>query len=260
MTVAALLVALAGGGCRTSTGPGLHVGVRVEPPPGYRPPMISPRGEVFSYGAEVEPRRRPPQTAPAGPGGGLIDYRRLGGIVVWIEPVGGRAPSGGPPLNAQVDLASQQRANFEHVHLASVGGRVSFMPASPGPAPAGSPPAFVLRTAGGEVLDASGPVFVPDRPGHYEVLTATHGDPGEPLAHVYVAPTASARRVRNGERVTFAPIPPGRYRVSTWHPVLRDASQVVEVTAGPLVKVTVTVAAKPHPESAPQAVSARPSR
>lgn len=244
------VVALGITGCRTATGPGIHVGVRAEPKKGYKPPLIGPGGEVFGYGATVEPGPME-QAAPPEPGFDLIDYRRLGGIIVWVERAGGSAPapsampptaSGEPaPLNARVNLDSKGRDNFEHVHLASVGGRILFG------GTAARQGGFILRTEGGDVLDLP-PVFVPSDPGLVEVLPA-YGEGEEAVALIYVAPTPRARKVRHGERVTFAPLPPGSYRVSTWHPVLPGSSEVVEVTPGPLVKLTLTVGVNALPKA-----------
>ena len=257
-----LVLVAAGAGCRptSGTGAGLHVGVRAEPPAGYKPPLVSPRGEVFAFGETVAtPQSRPAptssQAASSGPGFDPIDYRRLGGIILWVEPADGSAVkpttpdapgrTSSRPLSAAVDLRTAKRAEMEDVYVASVGGRVTFAGV-----PAKGPP-YVVRTEAGDLTDlaAGGPAFVPTRPGLVEVL----GEYGEVVAQVYVVPTPWARKLRTGERATFAPLPPGRYRVSTWHPVLPGSSEVVAVAAGPLVKLTLTVGvhALPKPAAPP---------
>ena len=249
--VAAAALALCGGGavgCRAPTGPGLHVTVRAEPKKGYRQPSISPTGEVFAYGATVEPSPGNDPPAQPEPGFELIDYRRLGGIIVWVEPVGASQGAGPPPppLNAAVDLQTSDRQDVQDVHLASVGGRVSFNTVR------GGPTTFLVRGEDGEVRELSGgaPAFVPRGAGLLEVLSADDEDTDEPFARVFVAPTSRARKVRTGERVTFAPLPPGTYRVTTWHPILPGRSEVVEVPAGPLVKRTITVGVNALPKAA----------
>ena len=244
LAFASSLAALAGAGCRTSTGPGIHVGVTAEPKAGYKPPMVSPDGEVFAYGATVEPGPSA-QAAPINPGFDLIDNRSLGGIVVWAEREGAApttGPSPRPPVSATVNLDSKDTANFAHVHAVSVGGRVTFRGA------AARREEFILRTDAGDVSDLPS-VLIADRPGVVEVLPAYADGPQEPLAFIYVAPTPWARKVRNGERVTFAPLPPGSYRVTTWHAVLPGASQVVDVQPGPLVKLTLTVGVNTLPKA-----------
>ena len=70
----------------------------------------------------------------------------------------------------------------------------------------------------------------------------------EPLAYVYLSPSPLVRVARGGERVTFAPLPPGKYRVTTWHPILPGSSEVVEVAPGKLSKLTLTVGVNSLPK------------
>lgn len=244
LVLAVAALASLGVGCKTSTGPGIHVGVRAEPKAGYKPPLVSPDGEVFAYGATVEPGPSQ-QAAPVEPGFDLIDYRGLGGIVVWAEPQGAAAPTTSPstplPRNAAVNLDSKDTTNFQHVYVTSVGGQVTFRGKGVRQGE------YILRTQWGDVLDLP-PVFAPDRPGVVEVLPAYAEGQHEPVALIYVAPTTWVRKVRNGQRVTFAPLSPGRYRVSTWHPVLPGRTQVVDVAAGPLVKLTLSVGVNSLPK------------
>jgi len=249
--VALVSLVASGAGCRTATGPGVHVTVRAEPKAGYKPPMISPDGEVSGYGATVEPGPSE-QAAPVEPGYELIDYRRLGGIVVWVEPIGAgsrnagaRAPTASPPRSmppkAVVDLRNATAAEMEDVYLTSVGGYLACK------VPAATRGQFVLRAAGGGVTDLppDGESLRLDTAGLIEVV----GEYGDVVAQVLVTPEPWARKVRHGEPVTFAPLPPGRYRVTTWHPVLPGSSKVVEVTPGPLVKLTLTVGVNALPKA-----------
>jgi hypothetical protein len=229
--------ALAPVGCRPAepTGPGVEVQVRVEPKQGYNPPPPNDAG----YGASVE-------GAAAGAAHDhayhLIDYRRLEGIVVWLEPANAAnatAPQAPPPLNVAVDLSGSQPARPEDVYVCSVGGRITFDPIT------GDPSGYVIRTEGGQFMDVPprGEPLTAAKPGLIEVLS----DGEEPVARVYVAPTSWARRVTGNARVNFSPVPAGGYVARAWHPILPGGSQPVQVGDG-LAKITLTVGVNSLPK------------
>jgi hypothetical protein len=224
------------GGCQAAQpkGPGVVVTVRAEPKRGYTPPADVDAG----YGSDSGP----PQ--PVDHAYHRIDYRNLDGIVVWVEPnaattAGQPSAAGGPPppLDAVVDVSPRPTPGFEHLGVASVGGRVTVR----GPART-----YVLRTGDGDLTEvaAQSPVFTPSKAGYVQILS---DDADDPVGAFYVTPTAWAKKAKNGERVTF-PLPPGSYRVSTWHPILPGSSQVVDVEPGKASNLSLTVGVNSLPK------------
>jgi hypothetical protein len=223
--VLGMLTALFLAGCQAA-GPGIQVEVRAEPKTGYKPPA----DDAGYGGSDV------PGAAVHDHDFHLIDYRRLDQIVVWVEPQGAAATSA-TPLNASVDLL---RADPGNVSLVSNGGRVTLN----GPKKTGS---YVLRTDTGELIDVpvGQAVFVPQKAGVVEVLA---DDNDEPAATIFVSPTPWAKKVVSKQSAKFAPLPPGQYRVTAWHPILPGGSQVVDVAPGKLSKLTLTVGVNSLPK------------
>jgi hypothetical protein len=225
--LALLVLALLAIGCQPA-GPGIAVNVRAEPKKGYTPP------EDPEYGGDSGP------VQPAGHAFHRIDYRQLAGIVVWVEPLGGAGVLSGAPLNATVNVSSDKAANPDdfNVEVASVGGTISL---------AGSSGAYILRTQAGDVMDAKpGQPVSASKPGLIEIISDSSDDV---VGRVYVTPTSRARKAVNGQRVSFAPLPPGQYRVSTWHPILPGTSQVVDVAEGKMSTLTLTVGVNALPKA-----------
>jgi hypothetical protein len=102
-------------------------------------------------------------------------------------------------------------------------------------------------------VEAAGgsPTFDAVRPGFFEILSDDAGD--EPVGAFYVAPTPWAKKVRGGDRATFAPLPPGIYTVGAWHPILPGSDARVQVTPDKLSKVTLKVGVNslPKPGASP---------
>ncbi len=213
-------------GCQAA-GPGVEVDIRAEPKKGYTPPE-----DDSGYGGGSD-------TTPHDHTFHRIDYHRLPGVAVWVESDPPTATaSSGAPIDASVDLHSGSASAPEDFTLASVGGQLTIT-AAPGSK-------YVLHTSKGDFTDVpSGAPITLTEPGLVEVISDTRD---EPQAFVYVAPTSWAKKARGGERVTFAPLPPGNYRVTTWHPILPGMTQTVQVSADQLSKVTLTVSVNSLPK------------
>jgi hypothetical protein len=225
-----LATALSSVGCQSvPKGPGVLVTVRAEPKKGYVPPEDPDQG----YGGTDS---APPQ--PAGHAFHRIDYHRLDGVLVWVEPLDDAARSSAAtatPMNAVVEVDPAKPARAEDFQVASVGGRISLS----GPPPK-SGKAYIVRTESGALAEVApgGQGYAAGAPGLVEVLS---DDSDDPLATAYVAPTAWARKTAQGQRVAM-PLPPARYRVTVWHPILPGGSQDTEVpaAAGPMTPLTLT--------------------
>ena len=219
-------------GCQNvPKGPGVLVTVRAEPKKGYIPPDDPDQG----YGGT--------DSAPAQPAGHAfhrIDYHRLDGVLVWVEPLDDAARSSAAtatPMNAVVEVDPAKPARAEDFQVASVGGRISL----DGPPPK-SGKGYIIRTESGALAElapgggASGPGYAATGPGLVEILS---DDSDDPVGTAYVTPTPWARKTTQGQRVAI-PLPPGRYRVTVWHPILPGGSQDVEVGAGQMSPLTLT--------------------
>ena len=215
-------------GCQNvPKGSGVLVTVRAEPKKGYVPPEDPDQG----YGGT--------DSAPAQPMGHAfhrIDYHRLDGVLVWVEPLDDAARSSAAtvtPMNAVVEIDLAKPARAEDFRVASVGGRVSLS----GPPPK-SGKAYILRTESGALAEVApgGRGYLAATPGLVEVLS---DDSDDPLATAYVAPTPWARKTAQGQRVAI-PLPAGRYRVTVWHPILPGGSQDVEVSGDRMSPMTLT--------------------
>jgi hypothetical protein len=232
------LIAFSLAGCQAA-GPGVQVEVRAEPKQGYTPPSTED-GDYPSSIDVATPESRDPTFQ-------LIDYRRLEGIVVWVESNGspsGAASSPPPPLDAIVEVSRSKPARLEAFALASVGGRITLSPT--GPDRGG---VYILRSEAGELVELSSNdlVFPPTEPGFVEILS---DDGDEPIGAFYVAPTSWAKKVRGGERVTFTPLQQGTYVVSAWHPILPGSEAMVEVTPDKMSRVTLRVGVNSLPKPA----------
>ncbi len=219
-------------------GPGVLVTVRAEPKTGYVPPddPDQPYGPTDSAPAQ-----------PPSPAFHRIDYHRLDGVLVFIEPLddGGRSSAAGvAPMSATVDIDAVRPARAEDFQVASVGGRVVVN----GPPPR-SGKGYIIRTEAGTLSEVSpgGAGYVATAPGLVEILS---DDADVPLATAYVAPTSWARKVGQGQRVAF-PLPPGRYRVTVWQPILPGGSQDIEIAPGQqqMSPVTLTVGVNSLPKA-----------
>lgn len=235
----ALLVttAMSSAGCQnTPKGPGVLVTVRAEPKKGYIPPEDPDQG----YGGT--------DSTPAQPAGHAfhrIDYHHLDGLLVWVEPLDDAARSSvatASPMNTSVQVDPGKPARAEEFAVVSVGGHVVLN----GPPPK-SGRAYVIRTEAGALAEVApgGPGYAATAPGLVEILS---DDSDDPLATAYVTPTPWARKTTQGQRVAI-PLPPGRYRVTVWHPILPGGSQDVEVFADKMSPLTLTfgVNALPKP-------------
>ena len=225
----AIFVALLLGGCQPA-GPGIQVQVRAEPKAGYKPP---PPDDVGYGGSDL------PDAQAHDHDFHLIDYRRLDQIVVWVEPAAAGSPDlpAAAPLNTGVNLFKTYSGN---VDLASVGGSVKLN----GPQKSGT---YLLRTSSRELIDVPvrEPVFVPKKSGVVEVLA---NDRDDVIATVFVSPTPWAKKVTSNQPARFVSLPPGRYRVTAWHPILPGSSAIVDVAPEKLSKLTLTVGVNSLPK------------
>jgi hypothetical protein len=135
-------------------------------------------------------------------------------------------------MNAVVEVDPAKPARAEDFQVASVGGQLSLNGLSP------KSGKYIIRTESGALADlAPGEHgYTATTPGLIEILSDESDDP---VATAYVTPTPWARKTTQGQRVAI-PLPPGRYRVTVWHPILPGGSRDVEVGADRMSPLTLT--------------------
>jgi hypothetical protein len=171
-----------------------------------------------------------------------VDYANLGDIVVWVEGANGRM-TGREVYVASVKVRDQA-ASSDALQLAAVGAVLTITNV-------GEMPINVYSVSDGNEFDlgllkpgATGE-YVPKSAGLIEVLTDSVK---EPIAQVYATPTQWNVMAHSGETVSFQNLPPGSYRVKTWHPRLPGGETAVNLAAGEVGNVTVKVGVNSLPK------------
>jgi hypothetical protein len=182
----------------------LHVDVVADPKAGYHPANY----HVLVYDAPA-----PAMAADYE----KVDYASLDEVVVWAEPAEGSPTSGvnAEALPVRVDVDPQKASD----HLAAavaVGQRLILHNA-------GNKSGAVYSVSDGNnfhlgtLAPGESGEYVVQSPGLIEVVTTSLE---EPIATVYAAPTRWVRLTRAGQRIDFNDLPPGRYKIVSWHPRL----------------------------------------
>lgn len=166
------------------------------------------------------------------------DYSNIDDIIVWVEPQADRyAATAG---NISIDLGDPQQG----LRAAGVGSIWDFRNAT------GKAIDVFLRTESGKVvplglIPGPGRSLTPDVQGYVEVMAV---DQSEPLARVFVAPTAFVRVATTREPVRFFAVPPGRAKIITWHPRLPGTTTEVNVSSNGETRATVTIGVNSLPK------------
>jgi hypothetical protein len=170
-----------------------------------------------------------------------IDYAQVDDVVVWVEPLGEQAgafsSSGG---SISIDLGSPQT----NLRVAGRGAIWAFRNST------GRVIDIYLRTEEGKVVSLGampgpGRSVSPNVQGLVEVMAV---DQPEPLARIYVAPTAFVRLASTKEPVRFFGVPPGRARIVAWHPRLPGATTEVNIAADRETRAAVTIGVNSLPK------------
>ena len=238
------LVLLAGCGAKVPSGmSGARVSVLAEPKAGYRPER-QPAGGGYDTNPDSDdpgPQRFPFQT---------LNYSSLNDIVVWLEPQEAGASSAPAPKAVTLDAGASVASLDKAVKATAVGGEVRLENRSSGPVLA------YLRSEQGSIVDAgsvapgrSGAVRLP-APGLWQVLREADAGAADDVVvgQVYAAPTGWVQTTVSGGRVTFSPVPPGRYVARAWHPRLPGSSQPVTLAPDRVADVTLVVSVNPLPK------------
>lgn len=185
--------------------------------------MKPPKVDEYS-GLPVDPK-----------GAARVDYKKLGDIVVYAEAVG--VPDASKPLDAALAAKLPEPGKSPPLVLGSVGGELSIKNATD------KVQTFYSMADGNSFrLEALKPGETRKAPlaaaGDFDLLIESSDDP---VAHIFVAPTARARLATAGDTVEWKDVPPGEYRVTTWHPRLPGITRAVKLEDLKTAKLTVSV-------------------
>ncbi|HSV16108.1 MAG TPA: hypothetical protein VLI90_17740 [Tepidisphaeraceae bacterium] len=224
-----LLVGCAGNGATSPPQSGaaaLIVDVKANPKAGYRPANY----HVLVYDAPT----------PATPADfEKVDYAALDEVVVWVEPTNAAGATSGDNadlLPARLDVDPQKASD----HLAaavSVGQRLIFRNT-------GDKPGAVYSVSDGNnfhlgtLAPGARGEYTVQSPGLIEVVTTSLADP---IATVYAAPTRWVRLTRAGQRIYFNDLPPGRYKIVSWHPRLPGHETTVNLPSDRVMRASIAV-------------------
>jgi len=186
-----------------------------------------------------------PAAAPNSGDFALVDYSDLDQIVVWLEPVGARESSHPAPSTMQIDAAhpatSMERAvsvgqnlvirnrgrNTQDIYSVSDGNDFDL----------------------GKVESGREGTYAVKNPGLIEILTDSAKDP---VAQVYAAPSPWVALTHSGESVHFTNVPPGEYRIVSWHPRLPGTEQTIQLSADQVASASIKVGVNALPKVAPR--------
>jgi hypothetical protein len=176
-----------------------------------------------------------------------VDYASLHNIVVWIAPAG-TAPTTAPVgVPERIDVGDKATGD-DRILAASVGQTLIFVNRAPH--------ALTIYSVSdgndfdlGRVPPGGERTYVVRSPGLVEVLTDSTD---QPLVRVYAAPTAHVAVTHSGGEVTFNDLPPGQYRVVSWHPRLPGSETIVNLAPNQVQEATITVGVNGLPKEYPK--------
>jgi hypothetical protein len=208
------------------------------PAPGMAALRVQPIGEPKA--GSKPPADVSVYDSPSGPSLGTgaferVDYSNLDQIVVWLEPA---ASASGKPAASPVVVDVEARKPAAMVaHVSSVGQRLLIRNRGAGPGN------FYSVSDGNEFDVGTVPPggqaeYMVKTEGLIEILSAAAKDP---VAQIYAAPSRWVRLTRSGQSVDFTDLPPGRYRLISWHPRLPGTEQTVDLAPNQVAPTSIKV-------------------
>jgi hypothetical protein len=97
----------------------------------------------------------------------------------------------------------------------------------------------------GSVAPGTTATFTARSEGLIEILNASLKDP---VALVYVAPSPWVSLAKSGGTVEFNNLPPGQYRIASWHPRLPGSETTVTLAANQSSTATIKVGVNTLPK------------
>jgi hypothetical protein len=173
----------------------------------------------------------------------LVDYSNLGNIVVWLEPASGSAPSVPPPGDVTIEVDPNRPAT-QLSGVISVGQRLIVRNS-------GSRTQGIYSVSDGNDFDLG--KLAPGQQGSYVVKSAGPieilGEAvAQPVATVFAAPSPWRAMTHSHGNVEFNNVPPGHYRLVSWHPRLPGTEQIIDLSADQSAAATITVGVNSLPK------------
>jgi hypothetical protein len=226
--VITLIIASASVGCQSGPAPGTSA-ARVHV-------IAKPKAGVKQTFARVPTYDGAPGESVRSAGGGQyerVDYSNLQDIIVWLEPA--KTATSGAARGVELEI--DPKRPDPTVHPASVGRVITFRNRTTRPLPLYSVSDgndFELRP----IAPGATATYTVRSEGLIELLS----NPAEPpIAQVYAAPSPFVARTRSGKGVSFNDVPPGSYRVMSWHPRLPSSSTNLDLQPDKVSETTITV-------------------
>lgn len=172
-----------------------------------------------------------------------VNYADLDQIVVWLEPADETAPRRPAATESIIDINPSHPASGISA-VTSVGATVVFRNTS------GRPQTIYSVSDGNEFDRESVPAggrasYTVRSTGRIDVLTDASPDPA---AELYAAPVANVRLTHAGETIDFVDLPPGTYRLSSWHPRLPGTQTGVVLSPGQVTDAAIKVGVNSLPK------------
>lgn len=172
-----------------------------------------------------------------------VDYTNLNEIVLWLEPQ--LQPGAAGVVSSAGNLSINLGTTRPNLMVAGRGSIWDFRNAT------GKAEQVFLRMDSGKVVNLGsiagpGQSFSPDVVGLVEVMLASKP---EPIARVYVAPSAFVRVVAAGTPVMFVALPAGPAKLVAWHPRLPGASTEINLEPGKTTRTSLTIGVNSLPKT-----------
>lgn len=236
--VVAMMVWAAGCAAKVKTAPGkaaAEVAVKAEPKKGYRA-----GGPAVSYGGGGE------QVSSAAPAGAFttIDYKGLHGIVVWLEPVSGTAAAS-TPQTLTISSPGQKTPDDSAVRVATIGDKIVIHNRSR------AADSFYVRFADGRIANigtlgaGTMAAYTLSRPGEQSVVSESQD---RVLDRFFVTPSPLYKVTHCNSTVRFSDLPPGEYRLRSWHYRLPGSSATLNLAPDKVAKATVVIGVNALPK------------
>jgi hypothetical protein len=166
----------------------------------------------------------------------------LNEIVVWLEPVSGDNAKS-PPTAATIEVDARKPATSLSAAV-SVGQQVVVRNIGPN-----SGNLYSVSDGNDFNLASVAPggtaAFTARSEGLIEILNASLKDP---VALVYAAPSPWVSLAKSGSSIEFNNLPPGQYRIVSWHPRLPGSQTTITLAANQASTATIKVGVNTLPK------------